>query len=177
MALCFAADRTLGKLAKWLRILGFDTLFESDSSDKWFFEHLKEERILLTRTGRIRKQCAVHRLVFITSNYLNEQLKQVIVETGIISPDVRPFSRCIHCNVRIVDIDQDDVYGLVPDYIFETSNEFHKCRQCNRIYWPGSHTKRSMQRIEHLFMMIATENPIKKNVTKSDSSRDHGSDL
>ncbi len=151
MALCFAADRTLGKLAKWLRILGFDTIFESDASGKSFFAYLNEDRIVLTRTGRIKTQFTAHRLAFITSNCLNEQLKQVIVETGIRSADIRPFSRCIHCNVPIVEVDKNDVSGLVPDYIFETHNEFNTCRQCNRIFWPGSHTKRTMERIEHLF--------------------------
>ena len=151
MAFCFVADKTLGKLAKWLRILGFDTIFESDDPGRCFFEQLQEDRIVLTRTNRIKKQFSLHRLVFVLSNDLNEQLRQVIFETGISLTDVRPFSRCIHCNVPIVVVDRDEIYGLVPDYIFETHNEFHKCRQCNRIFWPGSHTKRSMERIEHLF--------------------------
>ena len=151
MAFCFAADRTLGKLAKWLRILGFDTIFESDAAEKCFFEQLKEDRIVLTRISTTRKQCPEHPLIFITSNYLSEQLKQVIAETGIRSEDVRPFSRCIHCNLPIRDIDKIDVYGLVPDYIYETQNEFHNCPRCNRIFWRGSHTKRAMERIEHLF--------------------------
>lgn len=151
MTFYFAADRTLGKLAKWLRILGFDTIFEVDDCQKYFFEHLKENRILLTRSGRTKNQCAEHPLVFIASNYLNEQLKQVISEVGIRQADTRPFSRCIHCNVPIVDVDKDDVCGLVPDYIFETQNEFQNCPNCNQIFWRGSHTRRSMERIEHLF--------------------------
>ena len=151
MALYFAADRTLGKLAKWLRILGFDTTFEIDDSAELFYEHLAINRIVLTRTGTIKKQFSDHRLVFITSNYLDVQLKQVIAEIGIRPADTRPFSRCIDCNIPIVDADPDDVRCLIPDYIYEIHNEFHKCVQCNRIFWPGSHTKRSLARIEHLF--------------------------
>jgi uncharacterized protein with PIN domain len=151
MALYFAADRTLGKLAKWLRILGFDTTFETDISADLFYEHLGKNRIVLTRTGSIKKQFRAHRLVFITSNYLDVQLKQVIAEIGICPADTRPFSRCIHCNVPIVDADPDDVCGLIPDYIYETHKAFHQCLQCNRIFWPGSHTQRSLERIEHLF--------------------------
>ena len=151
MALYFAADRTLGKLVKWLRILGFDTTFEIDFPADLFYEHLAKDRIVLTRTGTIKKQFSAHRLVFITSNYLDVQLKQVIAEIGICPADTRPFSRCLHCNVPIVNADPDDVCGLIPDYIYETHKEFHKCLQCHRIFWSGSHTKRSLERIEHLF--------------------------
>jgi uncharacterized protein with PIN domain len=151
MALYFTADRTLGKLTKWMRILGFDTTFEIDASAERFYEHLAIDRIVLTRTRTIKKQFSDHRLVFVTSNYLDVQLKQVIAELGIRPVDTRPFSRCIHCNIPTVDAEPDDVRGLIPDYIYEIHNEFHKCMQCNRIFWPGSHTKRSLERIMHLF--------------------------
>jgi uncharacterized protein with PIN domain len=151
MAFYFAADRTLGKLAKWLRILGFDTTFEIEVPAELFYENLEKDRIVLTRTGTIKKQFRAHRLVFITSNYLDVQLKQVIAEIGICPAHTRPFSRCIDCNVPIVDADPDDVCGLIPDYIYEINNAFHKCLQCNRIFWPGSHTKRGLERIEQLF--------------------------
>jgi len=151
MNICFAADRTLGKLAKWLRILGYDTIYESDVSGKWFFEHLGKDRILMTRSEKVQKKFATHKMVFITSNYPVEQLKQVIDEIGINLSDTLPFSRCIHCNLPIVDVNKDDVYGLVPNYIWETHDAFHKCRQCERIYWPGSHTARSTEIIKQLF--------------------------
>jgi len=151
MSLYFAADRTLGKLAKWLRILGFDTTIEIDGPAELFYEHLEKDRILLTRTRSIKKQFSAHRLVFITSNYLDVQLEQVITEIGISRADARPFSRCIQCNIPIVVADPDGVYGLIPDYIYETHKEFHKCLQCKRIFWPGSHAKRSLIKIEHLF--------------------------
>ena len=151
MALYFAADRTLGKLTKWMRILGFDTICEIDACAELFYKHLAIDRIVLTRTGTIKKQFSDHRLVFITSNYLDLQLKQVITELGIRPADTRPFSRCIDCNILIVDADPDDVCGFIPDYIYEIYDEFKKCIQCNRIFWPGSHTKRSLERIEHLF--------------------------
>ena len=91
MALYFAADRTLGKLTKWMRILGFDTTCEIDACTELFYEHLALDRIVLTRTGTIKKQFSDHRLVFVTSNYLDLQLKQVIAELGIRPADTRPF--------------------------------------------------------------------------------------
>ncbi len=151
MTFYFAADRTLGKLAKWLRILGFDTTFELDVSAERFYTQLEKNRIVLTRNEKIKKKFRDDKLIFITSNHLDEQLKQVIAEIGIRPADTRPFSMCIHCNAPIVDVGLNEISGRVPDYIQETHNEFHTCLKCKRIFWPGSHTKRSMERIEHLF--------------------------
>jgi len=151
MNFSFAADRTLGKLAKWLRLMGFDTIFESETSGNLFYDQLDESRVLLTRTGKIRKQFAARRLVFIEDNDLSKQLAQVIKELAIALKDIRPFSRCLECNTPIIDIGKETVSGLVPDYIWETHNNFSICRRCGRIFWRGSHTQRSMEKIERLF--------------------------
>jgi uncharacterized protein with PIN domain len=151
MDISFTADGTLGKLAKWLRTLGFDTRYEPGAFSRSLFEKLESERILLTRTEKFRKMSGVHRIVFIKSNYPVEQLKQVINDVGITNEDLRPFSRCTPCNLPIIDMQKDSVVGRVPDYIWETHDAFSRCPQCERIYWPGSHTIRSMDRIEALF--------------------------
>ena len=151
MNLCFATDSTLGKLAKWLRLLGYDTIYEPDASSRWFYEHLEENRVLLTRTGKIQKKLAAHKMVFIRSDHLEDQLRQVINDIGIHPADIRLFSRCIHCNLPVVDVNKNDIYDRVPGYIWETHDKFHMCRQCGRIYWPGSHTQRSTEKIERLF--------------------------
>ncbi|UCE56432.1 MAG: Mut7-C RNAse domain-containing protein [Desulfobacterales bacterium] len=151
MSFYFAAEKTLGKLAKWLRLLGFDTSFESEISSDKFFEHLQPERILLTRTKWVRENYSSHRHIFIESNNPRDQLKQVIRELGICQNETRPFSRCLSCNVEITEVPKNAVYGKVPDYIWETNDVFQTCPTCKRNYWPGSHTKRSMQQIEELF--------------------------
>jgi uncharacterized protein with PIN domain len=157
MMLCFAADRTLGKLAKWLRILGFDTIFESDISNKRFYDRLEPERVLLTRTVKIRERFTARRLVFIKADDVNEQLRQVIDELAIVRRDIRMFSVCLRCNSPIVEVDKQAIYGRVPDYVWETQVEFSKCRQCERIYWAGSHAERSRAIIEKLFKMKIEE--------------------
>jgi len=151
MVLYFVADNTLGKLTKWLRMLGFDTTFGIDSSAELFYDRLEKDRIVLTRTRAIKKQISTRRLIFIRSNYLETQLKQVIVENGIRPLDTRPFSRCTYCNIPIIPVNLHDVCGLIPDYIYETHSEFYTCSQCHRIFWPGSHTKRALKRIAYLF--------------------------
>ena len=147
----FAAEKTLGRLARWLRLLGFDTIFESDVNSRVFFERLEPERTLLTRTRYVRKKYGARRLIFIGSNDPFEQLKQVIGELELKPEDIRPFSRCLKCNIAIVEIDKDSVFGQVPDYIWETHQSFRRCNQCGRIYWAGTHIKRSMERIKELF--------------------------
>ena len=151
MNFSFAADRSLGRLARWLRLLGFDTVYESDVSSKWFYDNIDEMRVLLTRTKKNRSRFSGHRLVFIEANDLFGQIAQVIEELAITASDIRPFSRCIECNLPIIDIPKDCVFGLVPDYIWETHDDFSMCRQCERIFWRGSHTERSMDRIKSLF--------------------------
>ena len=151
MNFCFAADRTLGRLAKWLRLMGFDTVYESDDSSTRFYANLDERRVLLTRTGKIRKQFAGRRLIFIEVNDVFGQLAQIVSELAITPKDIRPFSRCIACNTPVMQIAKEAAFGLVPDYIWETHDNFSQCRQCKRIFWRGSHTARSMEKIERLF--------------------------
>jgi len=153
----FAVDRALGALAKWLRILGYDTVFESDISSQSFFESLEDDRILLTRTRKIQKKFGADRTIFITANHLADQLKQVVDEIGISQADVRLFSRCIACNLPIAAVEKKDIYGRVPDYIWQTQETFTECSSCGRIYWPGSHAERSRERIKQLFSGVAQD--------------------
>jgi len=148
---CFAAEKTLGKLAKWLRLLGFNTLYESEFNDVSFLETLEKDRILLTRTQQIRKQLASRKLIYIESDHLEQQLKQVLKELDLKTADIRPFSICLQCNKRIVAAEKKSVWGRVPDYIFETYAHFQQCPKCGRVYWPGSHTQRSLEKIRSLF--------------------------
>ena len=148
----FAAERTLGKLARWLRLLGFDTVFENENRGGPWLRNLKPGTILLTRTEQVRKTLpASQRFIFIQSNDTGKQLRQMIEELGIGMQDTRPFSRCLNCNVAIEVIAKVKICGKVPDYIWENNTVFQSCPQCNNIYWPGSHTKRSLDRIEELF--------------------------
>ena len=147
----FAVDRSLGTLAKWLRILGYDTIYEPEVSPGKFYARIEDQRILITRSKKIQKTWEYHAHVFISSNLLVEQLKQVVDQIGISPKDIRLFSRCIHCNLAIDKINKNEVYGLVPDYIWETHDAFNQCNQCKRIYWSGSHAERSLEMIESIF--------------------------
>ena len=147
---CFAAEKTLGRLAKWLRLLGFDTLYESESAGDLLIESLEKDRIVLTRTQRVQKQFASRNLIFIESDHLEHQLNQIFQELDLTTAQTKPFSRCLQCNVPIVAVQKDSLFGKVPDYIFETQNQFQRCPVCDGIYWPGSHTQRSLAKIQQL---------------------------
>ena len=151
MNLRFTVDRSLGTLAKWLRILGFDTIYEPEVSASEFYAQIDGPRILITRSKLIQQKWGSRELVFILSNLLIEQLRQIVDEIGINREDIRPFSNCIQCNLPIDKIDKNEVYGLVPDYIWETHDAFNQCKRCQRIYWSGSHAERSMEIIRLIF--------------------------
>jgi uncharacterized protein with PIN domain len=151
MTPCFAAEKTLGRLTKWLRMLGFDTRYEVDLADKKFIDTLENDRILLTRTQRIRNQFASRRMIFVESDHLEQQLKQIFRELGLKADQTKPFSRCLQCNVLIVSVARSRLQGHIPDYIFEIHDHFNQCPQCKRVFWPGSHTRRSLVKIRQLF--------------------------
>ena len=151
MSYCFAAERTLGKLAKWLRLLGFDTIFEAQNAGDIYSNGLQSQRIVLTRTKSVHASYGTRQHVFIRSDHVRNQLTQVIDELDIVFKDTRPFSRCLNCNVEILEIEKDAVFGHVPDYIWETHDFFQTCPECKRIFWPGSHTDHSLKRIKELF--------------------------
>ncbi len=147
----FRVEATLGKLAKWLRILGFDTLYGPDVMAKGFVDAEEGSRILLTRTKSTLNRKTLQKIIFITSNNPFEQLKEVTNELGIVLEDTQPFSRCTHCNAPIRKVKKNFVQRKVPDHIWETHTIFHTCSQCQRIYWPGSHIEHSLDIIKKIF--------------------------
>ena len=146
MEINFAAEKTLGKLAKWLRILGFDTIYDLD-----IINPDESGRILLTRTKRIKDEYTSDKLIFIESNKPFKQLQEVVKALGIVKKDIKTFTRCIRCNTEIRTIDKNSIRSVVPDYVWESQDSFKACIECKRIYWQGSHTKRSMELIKKLF--------------------------
>ncbi len=147
----FAVERTLGRLGKWLRLLGFDTLLETELPGRRLTPVVRG-RVLLTRTRRVLVELAALEPVFIVSNEPFEQLREVVVKTALSRADLRPFTRCLRCNVAIEAIPREDVVQLVPDYVWATQAGFSRCPRCRRVFWRGSHTRRSLEKIDILFM-------------------------
>ena len=137
----FVVDCMLGKLAKWLKILGFDALFFSKIEDDALLDIAADEnRVLLTRdTGLIEKSKRV-KLLFIESENWRTQVEQVLDEFDLWR-DVKPNSRCIECNVRIKDLPRERAKNLVTPFVFENADTFALCPDCGRVFWRGTHLK------------------------------------
>jgi len=136
----FVADCMLGRLAKWLKILGFDVLFFSEAEDKELITiSRKEGRVLLTRdTGLIEKTKKQKNRLFVASDKWQEQLVQVLDEFGLWD-EVRPNSRCIECNRILKPLPKVRARNLVTPYVLEHAQSFALCPACGRVFWQGTH--------------------------------------
>lgn len=144
----FFCDVMLGRLAKYLRLLGIDTKYSRFTTEALLIKPaLAENRIILTRRTNFQKKRGPIPFFFITSNNSKIQLKEVIKHFGIRGSALKPFSRCLLCNTPLQDVDRPLVAGKVPDYIFNTTDRFSQCRSCRRIYWPGTHYNNMMKSI------------------------------
>lgn len=137
----FAVDCMLGKLAKWLKILGFDAIFFSKIEDEELMAIAqKEDRILLTRdTGIIERARRLSTLLIESENW-REQVKQVLDHFGIWE-DVEPNSRCIECNTPLKEISKERAKNLVTPFVYKTADAFALCPGCERVFWRGTHLK------------------------------------
>lgn len=140
------ADCMLGRLAKWLRLLGYDTAYENDATDHELARRARAEgRILLTRDQQLSNRRGLETL-FIRSQQLEEQVKEV---RDAIGPPVDPsLSRCTVCNAVLEDVNAAAVADRVPPYVLETHTEFRRCPGCGRVYWAGSHIDTMDEQLE-----------------------------
>lgn len=135
----FIASRELGRLARWLRILGYDTLYRHDNNKSaLIIAALRDDRVVLTRSKLLVKDKALNS-VFINADGIKQQLAQVIDECRLSVTGEALFQRCILCNEVLEAARKEDVAARVPAYVLKTQEAFFQCRQCRRIYWQGTH--------------------------------------
>lgn len=148
----FLADRMLGKLVKWLRILGYDTTYPSFNDDlSLILTARQESRILLTRDANLIKRRNICDFLFIESDHWEEQLSGIIKGLKLkINLNLNIFSRCSLCNTPTKDVDKKEVENYVPSYVFSTQNRFVYCPSCKKYYWRGTHWQRMTQKIKEL---------------------------
>lgn len=146
----FIADDMVGKLARFLRLLGYDCVYQKDIDDRHLIERaLADKRIILTRdTGLVEKVLAKNHLL-IDSNDPQIQFKQVISECNLEINPCTILSRCLECNQRLRDIEKSEVAKRVWPYVYRTQEEFKICPECKRIYWEGTHVEAMRKKLRN----------------------------
>lgn len=149
----FVAESTLGRLAKWLRLAGFDTLFDNSPPDWRRLRAYAEadQRVVLSRTRNVIGRLKAEQGLLIRYDAPIDQVRQVIRYFYIRPGDLEPLSRCARCNSSLRPADGAHLQNAVPDYIRQHHERFSMCRQCGRIYWPGTHCLRMASLFEHWF--------------------------
>jgi uncharacterized protein with PIN domain len=138
----FVLDTHLGKLARHLRLAGFDSLWRNDYADAEIAAiAVAERRIVLSRDRGLLKRRAVERGHFVRATDAGLQLAEVI-RVFQLEGMLRPFSRCRECNMALVDADKAEVSERLPGRVRETYDRFRRCTGCGRIYWEGTHYER-----------------------------------
>ncbi len=145
----FVADKMLGRLAKWLRIIGQDVAYGPHLSGYGLIRAARKEgRLILTRDRAVAKKSPPEYLL-IQSDRFREQLKQV-VQTCRLDPFKNAFTRCVECNTVLEPVAKEAVKEKVPPYVFSTQESFSFCQGCRRIYWPATHQERILGELRAL---------------------------
>jgi uncharacterized protein len=142
----FVVDAMLGRLARWLRVLGYDTLYFSNADDAALVRRaLAEDRILLTRDVELARRRGV-RMILISDDRVENQLRE-IVKILQLSAD-GAFSRCVNCNAPLIEFERAQARDLVPPYVFATQTRFRRCGGCGKVYWRGTHWAHMLATLE-----------------------------
>jgi uncharacterized protein with PIN domain len=161
----FIADSMLGRLARWLRLLGYDTLYYPEIEDRILLKIAREDnRILLTRDTRLIKvrelqqnteesrEKGVERVqtkyFLLIENTPFDQLKTVITAFNL--KDFSVMNRCAVCNAILDSITKEEVKNLVPEYVYHTSDIFKQCSNCGKLYWKGTHPEKFREKLSEI---------------------------
>lgn len=146
----FLITAELGRLCRWLRLLGYDTqLYKSTNISALIISAIRESRIILTRDRKVPAYRGA-RVVRVSSDFLKDQLAETTKELGLVADEKQMFTRCILCNEPLSGIKKEAVRKAVPEYVFKTQEDFVKCPVCNRIYWPGTHWGNALKYLEEI---------------------------
>jgi uncharacterized protein len=150
----FVADAHLGKLAAYLRMLGFDALYRNDyQDDELVALSASERRILLTRDRDLLKRRALTHGHFVRETTARLQLAEV-VERFDLAGSIKPFTRCMECNGALEPASREAVFDEVPPLSRQSAGRFSRCRECGKIYWDGSHYRRMKQFIAQVVRRV-----------------------
>jgi uncharacterized protein len=146
----FILDVHLGKLARYLRLLGFDSLYRNDFDDAEIIAiSLSQRRIILTRDKGILKTGAVTHGYWLREIRPKAQLREVVRALNL-ERSIKPFSRCMVCNFELCRVEKEEIVDLLPERVREKQDKFVRCSGCHRIFWAGSHYVRLRELVKEL---------------------------
>lgn len=146
----FIADAHLGGLTRLLRMAGFDTLYENGLPDDAIRQRAhRDERIILTRDRELLKVRTVVHGCYVHATDVEAQLAEVVGRLGL-AADIRPFSRCLRCNLPLAPADRQAALDRVPERVARQHDRFSTCPGCRRIYWEGGHWVRMRALLERV---------------------------
>lgn len=138
----FIADVMLGRLAKRMRLLGIDVLYDRTLDDNEIIRlSLEQDRVILTRDRALSDRPLAANHLLIKSELVRQQVEQVL-STFPLATHLDPLSRCSECNEPLVRITREKARDLVPQYVYENKDHFFRCPRCKRTYWRGTHVRR-----------------------------------
>ena len=148
----FIVDQNVGKLARWLRMMGYDTAYFDGENDSYLVRQaLFEGRIILTKDAEIMKRRVVTtghiKAILVTGDEPEEQMRQVITALELDCYH-QPFTLCLECNESLEERSKEEVRERVPPYVFKTRDQYMECPACHRIYWRGTHWEAMLRRLE-----------------------------
>lgn len=143
----FTCDVHLGRLARRLRLLGFDTWYRTDAGDDELAAvAVHEERILLTRDRGLLMRKVIRHGYCPRSDDPAEQVTEVLRRYDL-ADSIQPLSRCVRCNGVLAPVDKSEILDRLPPHTRSVHDEFSQCASCGQVYWPGSH-------LQHIFAFV-----------------------
>ena len=140
----------LGRLARWLRAMGYDTLYPGQAADRQLLQLARaESRVLITR-DRMLARLAHPQGCLITTELIDDQILEAVERLALSPVETDWLSRCLECNARLEQREKAALSDFVPDHVLATQTDFMGCPGCGRIYWGGSHADRMLARLSRL---------------------------
>ncbi len=147
----FVADRMRRRLARWLRIMGADVLYDPALTGAQALHLAREQgRIMLTRDKRLRTASDV---LYIEGQLFRDQLREVLAHYPF-DPQAAAFTRCSNCNELLHEVDRDAVVRRVPPFVYASHEKFAICEHCNHVYWSATHLERAQREIAALLQPL-----------------------
>ena len=154
MEIKFIVDNNVGKLARWLRLIGYDTVLFKQKDDATMIKTaLGDDRVVLTKDAQFTKRRLVTngqlKAILIKQDNPRTQIQEVVKALNL-NYNFKPFSLCLECNQTLVPRGKEEVQSLVPPHVFETQTQYTECPACHRIYWQGTHWQAMVKKLQDL---------------------------